>query len=101
MATIDPVREARRALRHISRVKTHLDQLPDTLRGEIFRLPARQTPLILALSPETLHDLLEAIYGVECARDRLNYLLTHCGKQDNATPAKPRQPRNRRQPCNS
>ncbi|MBP4045974.1 hypothetical protein [Chromobacterium violaceum] len=79
MATIDPTREARRALRHISRVKNHLDQLPDTLRGEIFGLPARQTPLILALFPETLCDLLEAVYGVECARERLLQSLAAFG----------------------
>ncbi|WP_114152641.1 hypothetical protein [Chromobacterium haemolyticum] len=101
MATIDPVREARRALRHINRVKTHLDQLPDTLRGEIFRLPARQTPLILALSPETLYDLLEAIYGVECARERLLQSLAAFGQPKDTKPAGVKAMKRRAEPCNS
>lgn len=101
MATIDPVREARRALRHINRVKTHLDQLPYTLRGEIFRLPARQTPLILALSPDTLHNLLEAIYGVECARERLLQSLAAFGQPKDTKPAGVKAMKRRAEPCNS
>ncbi|NHQ81575.1 hypothetical protein HA051_08305 [Chromobacterium vaccinii] len=76
MAMIDPVREARRAFRHLSTAKAHLSQLPDSLRSQIFSIPPRNTPLSLILPPEALHSLLEVIYSVECARDRLNGLLT-------------------------
>ncbi|MEO9385318.1 hypothetical protein [Chromobacterium phragmitis] len=79
MAMIDPVREARRAFRHLSSAKAHLSQLPDSLRSQIFSIPPRNTPLPLILPPEALHSLLEVIYSVECARDRLNGLLTAAG----------------------
>ncbi|WP_019101236.1 hypothetical protein [Chromobacterium haemolyticum] len=75
MAKIDPLREARRALRHIRAAQSHFKQLPEALRREMSRQPPRQTPFIVELSPEVLWSLLEARYSVECAYERLQLLI--------------------------
>lgn len=75
MAKIDPLREARRALRHVRAAQSHFKELPEALRREMSRQPPRQTPLLIALSPQVLWSLLEARYGVECACDRLQLVI--------------------------
>jgi hypothetical protein len=75
MAKIDTLREARRALRHLRAAQSHFKQLPEALRQEMSRQPPRQTPFVIALSPQVLWSLLEARYGVECAYERLQLLI--------------------------
>lgn len=75
MAKIDPVREARRALLRAQRARHHLNQLPDAFRAVIFSGFPHQEERIVALSPESLDALLQAIIAVEATHDRLSYLL--------------------------
>ena len=95
----DPIAQARRALRLATRAKQQLDGLPDPLRHAIFHLDTRS--VTVTLTPQTLSALQEAIVAVEQTRDRLNYLLTHCGGCGDAGHSMPRHIQYGRLPCNS
>ncbi|OWY40068.1 hypothetical protein CEK28_04855 [Xenophilus sp. AP218F] len=98
MASIDPIREARRAYKRADSAKFYLNQLPDDFRAAIFNNGMPHCHAVtLQLSPQTLRAMLEAIIAVELTRDRLTFLLDNCQAQPAARSVKAR----RVAPCNS